>query len=82
MSCSAEATSVVDLHWFQLSLRIRIQGFDDLKVKIVKFTAEKSYLLTKIAIYLSLVGLHEGRATPATEAFSPQKRTSSTSIKH
>jgi hypothetical protein len=55
---------------------IRIQGFDDQKCK--KFTAEKyNFFISKNKIYLSL-GLHKG-CPSYKEAFSPQKRTSSTS---
>jgi hypothetical protein len=47
--------------------------------KIKKFTSGKNWMFfdKKIAIYLSL-GLHK-RRTSLGEAFSPQKRTSSTS---
>jgi hypothetical protein len=55
---------------------IRIQGLDDQKLK--KFKAEKKFtFFYQTTIYLSL-GIHKERQI-TEEAFSPQKRTSSTS---
>jgi hypothetical protein len=54
---------------------IRIQGFDDQNLK--KFTSEKRFFGSKIAIYYSLGSIKDVQATE--EAFSPPKRTSSSS---
>jgi hypothetical protein len=54
---------------------IRIQGFDDQKLK--KFTAEIIFFLSKTTIYLSL-RLHKD-SEAREEDLNPQKRTSSTS---
>jgi hypothetical protein len=58
---------------FRIRIQFRIQGFDD-----QKFTAVKLFSDGKIAIYLSL-GLQKGCSEATGEAFTPQKRTSSTS---
>jgi hypothetical protein len=68
-------------------IRIRIQhffliadpdpGFDDLKLKKIDSWKFNVYFLDqKIAIYLFLASIKDAQATG--EAFSPQKRTSST----
>ncbi len=65
-------------HFKWLRIRIRIQGFDEQKLKQI-FNLEFFLFLVwlKITIYLSL-GLHTGR--PGTrELLQPSKRTSSTS---
>ncbi len=71
---------VSDPHWFNADPDTDPDpGFDDLKLE--KITDEKFFFFffwSKTTIYLSL-GLHKGRPSYRREAFSPQKRTSSTS---
>ncbi len=56
---------------------IRIKGFDDQKLEKIYSRKKIFFLISKIAIYLSL-GLHKGRPS-YRRSLHPQKRTSSTS---
>jgi hypothetical protein len=62
----------------RIPIRIRIQGFDDQKLK--KITAEKNLIFfwSKLAIYVPL-GLHKGRPSYRRCIQSQRKRTSSIS---
>jgi hypothetical protein len=58
-----------------MRVQFQIQGFDDQKLE--EFNSWIFFYLSKIAIYLSL-DLHKGHTQATGEAFSPQKKTSST----
>ncbi len=62
--------------WFRIRIRIRIQGFDDQKLKKIQLEKNLSFW-SKIAIYLYL-GLLKGRPS-YRRSLQPKKKTSSTS---
>jgi hypothetical protein len=77
--CYVGCPSVVwiRIQWIRVRIRVRIQGFDDRKMKKVQNFFIHLFLTKKIAIYLSL-GLLKGRPSSYTgEVFSLQKTTSS-----